>query len=1040
VTSLLGSQRLSSVSRVENPEESVPLQQLSGLYDGYTQADVENTFKYMFHKFKKGIFARIQNGQVVSFVPFSKAMYINEWSDLIKVDPKYGGNDDFERMENFFKAHNNLVNCVTGKKFQFDVKKVNLDPSFWFANNCILRYENPINECDTNCMVLKSMFEELCADRLIPDVSFFINRRDFPILTKNGTEPYNHIYGYNVPLKSYKFKKYAPVLSMCSSDNFADISIPTHEDWVRVKSVEDGQVFPPKNLNYSHTFNRAWNSKIPKAVFRGSNTGYGCTFKDNVRLNLARLQASNKKLLDVGITNWNLRIRKIKGSPYLQIPQVEGLELVSKLTAEEQSNYKYLINVDGHVSAFRLSQQLGMNCCVLMVESELGGNNNWKMWFSDNLRPYEHFIPVKADLSDLTSQIQWCVRNDDKCETISKNARSFYDRYLTKKGVLDHLAQLMHQLNRAGVETGNFTDPLIGQWTRERAAVTPKSLVNYRLTGEFPQHSGRNYGTLKGLEMFVEQSVRPTQQITFVGVEEKVVFQSKMTKVVVYMIGSKRIVAKRCIDKVKKIEIAHSVFVGKCALNNMLKICPNFVYTLGYRDEPNTTMIWEQGGRPVFEKEATALEEYLEGPTLQNFLKTCTTKAYLEVLMSLNCALLLAQTIYGFVHQDLTPWNIVVEVLENPIALEYYSKTSETGDRIAYRIRTRYVPVMLDYGKSHVIVDNVHVGVLDPFNSDKNIDIVTLLVTSLNELMSLREHSVDFQVLLYIGNFLSSKKITNSKDLKRFLRKAKKVVTLGVTLEMRYLFTTMFSRDTSIESFFKYMVPVIHKFKLSFGKVSMTLDTWSSNSRQIADMGFGLEMSEKVESYLEIVRRIYRHPLPKASNKFTCLLIAQRMYEGLVAPKMEFVEFAAEFNLDQKIIKEVLIEFNKMEAFMVSFYFESLYKKKNVNFSLGIDEEQITVISNFTMVPSRALFLGWSSEDQNHLERETTGLDDILPPYSYYRKLIIDVLRNQGPFRINNEDAVFYKDVFKHVLDDHFMNKVASIETIRTTVRKMKAF
>ena len=83
------------------------------------------------------------------------------------------------------------------------------------------------------------MFEALVAKRKIPNVVFFVNKRDFPILTRNLTEPYNHIYGDNVPLKSYKFDKYIPILSMCTSDKHADIAIPTHEDWTRVVSVEE---------------------------------------------------------------------------------------------------------------------------------------------------------------------------------------------------------------------------------------------------------------------------------------------------------------------------------------------------------------------------------------------------------------------------------------------------------------------------------------------------------------------------------------------------------------------------------------------------------------------------------------------------------------------------------------------------------------------------------------------------------------------------------------------------------------------------------
>ena len=178
------------------------------------------------------------------------------------------------------------------------------------------------------------------------------------------------------------------------------------------------------------------------AVFRGSNTGCGNNQNSNTRLKLARLGTQYPQLLDVGITNWSMRIRKNKDSEYLQIPNIGDLNLVDKLTPEQQSDYKYLINVDGHVSAFRLSLELSMGCCILMVESA----EKWKMWFSDMLEPYIHYVPVKADLSDLMDQLNWCKKNDNKCKRIAQNSLNFYNKYLTKKGVLDNLQCTLFKL------------------------------------------------------------------------------------------------------------------------------------------------------------------------------------------------------------------------------------------------------------------------------------------------------------------------------------------------------------------------------------------------------------------------------------------------------------------------------------------------------------------------------------------------------------------------------------------------------------------
>lgn len=1014
--------KLSSNNLFKNIDTFLP-------FDGYkdvSEAQVEDTFNYIFQKFKKGIYIKIKDGQLVSFIPFSKAFYVNEWANLIKINPKYGS------MENFFKAHHDLTNKLNGTNYRFNPYRINFNPSFWFANNCILRYENPINEGENNYAQLKSMFLELCVERHLPDMEFFVNRRDFPILTRNATEPYNNIYGDNIPLKSYNFPKYIPILSMCSSDKFADVAIPTHEDWARIKSNE-GIFFPLKCRNYTFKFNLKWEGKKSLAVFRGSSTGCGFNTENNTRLKLSKLGLKYPSLLDVGITNWNLRIRKNKDSNYLEIPNVESLNLVGKLSPEQQSNYKYLINVDGHVSAFRLSLELSMGCCILMVESI----EKWKMWFSDMLEPYIHYVPVKSDLSDLIDQIKWCQKNDDKCKKIAHNSLNFYNKYLTKKGVLDNLEKTLFTLRDEMYGKDNLKptslDPLLFQSGIEHEILINNKLKEYKVTGLFPKNIGRNYGSLKGLERFIEMSIKPENQITLVGVEVQTLFKSKTTKVVLYQIGAEYVIGKKTIDPMKKIEFIHEAFIGKYVINNLLKICPNFVFTLGYRDEPYISYSNYNAYNSSI-KENMVLQEFIKGPTLQEFLKSCTMKSYLEIILSLSCALIIAQNTYGFVHHDLKPWNIMVNILPEPIILEYYLRTENNQD-LVYKIKTRYIPVIIDYGKSHVIYNNVHYGIIEPFSINKYIDLVTLLLSTINELIirymgekSQKENiqQDDVEDLIFLSNFLSVEKVTNLPDLKTFLFKTKKFGNLN----KNDLKININQSKTPFEELFKYVIPMTKKYKIGFGKDKLTLSSWSSNARQIADMGFGLELEDKVNSYLDVVRRIYKNPLPQAINRFTTIMIAQKMFDGLLKPKMEFVEFATQQNLNKKKVETVLSEFDNMETFLMDFYTTQLNKKIREPFSLGIDQKQYEDVLKFEIKPTRTLFL--ESEDVKVKVTEAMKYLPVqFPDYIHYKSLILDVLRDRGPFRIHDDDKIFYMDNFKFIFDEEFISKVVDIDTIR---------
>lgn len=143
-----------------------------------------DTFRYIFYKMKKGIFIKIHNGLLDVFLPFYNVAFTNEWSDKLMVNSLY---KDFD---SFFKH----VTALSGHKFN----KYNIlnDRSKWYCNNSLFRYENPVNENDTNINCIKHMFQTLCdKTENLPDIEFFINKRNFPILTTN-----NHITMYGVQL------------------------------------------------------------------------------------------------------------------------------------------------------------------------------------------------------------------------------------------------------------------------------------------------------------------------------------------------------------------------------------------------------------------------------------------------------------------------------------------------------------------------------------------------------------------------------------------------------------------------------------------------------------------------------------------------------------------------------------------------------------------------------------------------------------------------------------------------------------------------
>ena len=75
----------------------------AGQFKNFIDADmynetVLNTFKYIFHKFKKGVFVHIKDNTIFKFVPFCKANFINECVDQMHIDL-----DEYKTFQDLFK-------------------------------------------------------------------------------------------------------------------------------------------------------------------------------------------------------------------------------------------------------------------------------------------------------------------------------------------------------------------------------------------------------------------------------------------------------------------------------------------------------------------------------------------------------------------------------------------------------------------------------------------------------------------------------------------------------------------------------------------------------------------------------------------------------------------------------------------------------------------------------------------------------------------------------------------------------------------------
>lgn len=981
---------------------------------------VINTFRYIFHKFKKGIFIKIVNNQLKVFLPFSKVNYTNEWNEKIRVDKKKYGN-----MIDFIKK----IYEMEGRQ-NFNPRKINGNLDEWYGNNCLVRYEYPISEGESSVSLVKVLFEELCKNRKVPDIEFFYNRRDFPIITKDETEPYNNIWGNKTtPLVSHNYTKYSPIFSVSTTDNYADILIPTWDDWNRIQTQE-GHFFSQTLKNYDKDFNTLWKDKIETAVFRGGSTGCGVTIETNPRLKISYLSTiikpdthgkwKNIPYIDAGITNWNLRPRKIEKEKYLQTINIDELPfgLVNKLTPQEQSKYKYLINIDGHVTAFRLSLELSMGCVILLVDSE------WKIWFSKFLVPFEHYIPIKSDLSDIQEKIQWCRENDKECENIATNALKFYNKYLQKDGILDYIQKSIVILKKSmGQYFYNTIKPLemsIQEEFNQLDFSYPNIDTNINNITSIPPMY-RCYGLLKGIEWLIRKIISESnfEEVTNVT---SILTKNKLSIVYECVLANFNLVVKST-DNIQKIkEHIHETFIGTKCINNLSKIIPNFIYTMGvYKKNQNYNVISER----VF---GITLLEYINS---QEF----NMGEFLFIIIQICLALQIAQYKYNFVHYDLTPWNIILSRLEEEQEFDYIFKNN-----LNIKIKTKLIPVIIDYGKSYVSYDNIHRGFVNMFKMSTVQDIISLLITSMSHIIIKKLSNKDIKILLILSNFISEtkyypNKFTELYQLKNFLRKNKKYSE--IIQKQKYELENKKPIDliNYIGNIKEYKFPIKILKEWNTNPIN-NLNT--GNGRQVFEFILSNTEEQKLNTYKIVFERLIKCTLPKPNNLLFIYFVAQQLEENLTSIQNNLLNYSFitgidksqhilfnKFNECKKIIKDTI-------DFIITYYQEliKITKPTNIDYIISPLFEKL-IIPNYTvetfMLPK---------EIQTIIKNNPQNLND----YSDYREIILEILVNKGVFKLSKEHLIFYTKTFENLIKVNpvnMKNNVTNVKTIKYLSKKI---
>jgi len=273
------------------------------------------------------------------------------------------------------------------------------------------------------------LIEDICAERIITDRIFFIALGDFPIINKNRSiHPHSNRFTNNNYNGIYPNQMY-PIYSRSIIPGIHDdLLFPTRDYIDMVYGID--KLIENSNNNFK--------SKKSIGIFRGSITGNDRTIT-NTRIQAKILSIKYPSYLDVELTK-TFEYYMFEENSTLCIcteilnKQIYNPDSSKSLSGFDQNrNYKYLLHIDGFVSAWRMALELMSWSVILKVDSP------WIEHYYTELIPWVHYIPVKSDLSDLIEIIDWCISNDDLCLQIASNAYNYGLNNFTKTKLFDYV-------------------------------------------------------------------------------------------------------------------------------------------------------------------------------------------------------------------------------------------------------------------------------------------------------------------------------------------------------------------------------------------------------------------------------------------------------------------------------------------------------------------------------------------------------------------------------------------------------------------------
>ena len=234
--------------------------------------------------------------------------------------------------------------------------------------------------------------------------------------------------------KTFPFFSFATFEKETPGEKCIPIAIPSYDQWYHGKDVSTEWDFQFEKQDKKYM----WDSKINKAVWRGAATGLPESFpnwQDLPRANLVKMSLDYPNMLDAGFKGASQRSKseqnEMKSMGYMK----------KRMNIDDFQKYKAIIDIDGNSWSSRFFRLMCMNSVVLKVQP------THIDYFFPELKPWVHYLPVHANLSNLLDVVRLAVSEDQetmhRMQSIVRNANDWCKEKVTLESMASDMMWIM---------------------------------------------------------------------------------------------------------------------------------------------------------------------------------------------------------------------------------------------------------------------------------------------------------------------------------------------------------------------------------------------------------------------------------------------------------------------------------------------------------------------------------------------------------------------------------------------------------------------